>query len=302
MRALLLVFVLSATAHAQSGFAAELTSDKDCYAYGETITLRYTLVNETDEEQTLTGPSVGFVKLRWGSLVLPGFTAGPDVPRTFAAGWSKTWIWVLRPQDLGIPDTDGNQTITSFVSGPESEATVTVQAPTYLGGLISVSYDEVDADSVAALRESINGEVIEGEGLGTSVTQTWRVSGITVADAVARLSGNATLQYAEATFAFVEARPTPTEGAPTPAVVTAPSPNPTASQATFTVRLARSGPALIDVVDLLGRRVAVLRDGPLAGGLEQTFTVSVAGLPTGTYLVRVLADGVRQSHRVTVAR
>ena len=93
-----------------------------------------------------------------------------------------------------------------------------------------------------------------------------------------------------------------TEGEPGAVRLGPPVPNPTADQATFTVRLERPGPAAIDLVDLLGRRVAVLHDGPLSGGVDHPFRVSGEALPAGVYVVRVVAGGLRQSHRLVVAR
>lgn len=55
-------------------------------------------------------------------------------------------------------------------------------------------------------------------------------------------------------------------------------------------------------MDLLGRRVAVLHDGPLAGGVDHRFVLSVRAVPAGVYAVRVHGERVRQSRRVTVAR
>jgi len=59
-------------------------------------------------------------------------------------------------------------------------------------------------------------------------------------------------------------------------------------------------PTEVDVFDVRGRRVASLWDGPLASG-SHDFTLP-DGLPSGLYLVRVLADGEPRTLPLTVVR
>ncbi len=53
--------------------------------------------------------------------------------------------------------------------------------------------------------------------------------------------------------------------------------------------------------DLLGRRVAVLHDGPLTAA-EHTFAFHASTLPAGVYVVRATGEGFAETRRVTLTR
>jgi acyl-homoserine lactone acylase PvdQ len=106
-------------------------------------------------------------------------------------------------------------------------------------------------------------------------------------------------------FTFIGANvvanePTATPGA-TP-TLGALYPNPIAA-ASLTVRfeLPESATARVDVVDLLGRTVAVLADGRQPAG-PQSVQFDTAALPNGVYVVRLRAGDVTQSRKLTVLR
>lgn len=79
------------------------------------------------------------------------------------------------------------------------------------------------------------------------------------------------------------------------------APNPT--RGTSTVRLTLGAPAAVaaDVLDVLGRTVARLHDGPLAAGTH-ALRVDGAQLPAGVYVVRVTAGDAATTRRLTVVR
>ncbi|MAQ92885.1 MAG: hypothetical protein CMM84_05075 [Rhodothermaceae bacterium] len=79
------------------------------------------------------------------------------------------------------------------------------------------------------------------------------------------------------------------------------APNPSAEAGTVTVSLAAAGPVTLTVVDVLGREVARVLDGPLAAGAHPV-RLDVSALPAGTYLVRLTADGATAVRSFTVAR
>ena len=106
-------------------------------------------------------------------------------------------------------------------------------------------------------------------------------------------------------FTFLGSMPVASESGAVPG--TTPSlgalyPNPLAGDAlTVTFDVPNGGAARIDVVDLLGRTVAVLADGPVAAGSHRA-EFSTRGLSTGIYFVRLTADGVTQTQKLTVVR
>jgi len=85
-----------------------------------------------------------------------------------------------------------------------------------------------------------------------------------------------------------------------------PSPNPSSGGAAFAIALPRSTAVRLDVLDVAGRTVASIHDGPLTAG-EHAFRWNGrdrAGrlVPSGHYFVRMLAGDVLESRTVTIAR
>jgi hypothetical protein len=78
-------------------------------------------------------------------------------------------------------------------------------------------------------------------------------------------------------------------------------PNPAGDTARVTLALAEASEVRVAVYDVLGRAVAVLAEGPHATG---TYTVEfdTAGLPAGVYIVRLTANGVSKTRRMTKVR
>jgi hypothetical protein len=80
-----------------------------------------------------------------------------------------------------------------------------------------------------------------------------------------------------------------------------PYPNPFADATTVGYTLPNAGPVRLVVYDLLGREVAVLVDGVQEAG-PHTARFDGSALASGLYLVRLDADGVTTTHRVSLAR
>lgn len=78
-------------------------------------------------------------------------------------------------------------------------------------------------------------------------------------------------------------------------------PNPARGDARVLVSLATPGEARVEVYDALGRRVALLHDGPLAAG-TQSLAIDAARLPAGVYVVRAVTPSGTASRTVTVVR
>ena len=78
-------------------------------------------------------------------------------------------------------------------------------------------------------------------------------------------------------------------------------PNPFHGTAALTLALDRPQPVRAEVLDVLGRRVAVLHDGALAAGTH-TLALDGAGLPVGVYVVRVQGERATRTQRLTLVR
>ncbi len=80
-------------------------------------------------------------------------------------------------------------------------------------------------------------------------------------------------------------------------------PNPTGGVATVALRLAAPERVRVSVIDVQGREVVAVYDGPAADG--QRVAIETAGLPAGSYLVRMTAtaaSGASATAALTVAR
>lgn len=78
-------------------------------------------------------------------------------------------------------------------------------------------------------------------------------------------------------------------------------PNPFNPSTSVPVELSRSGNVTVEVIDLLGRRVAVLADGFKTAG-RHVFTFDAAGLSSGMYIVRLSGDAGMGSRKVTLLK
>ena len=78
-------------------------------------------------------------------------------------------------------------------------------------------------------------------------------------------------------------------------------PNPLGRAGTLVLTLPAPAEARVDVLDLLGRRVAQLHVGPLGAG-EHAVPLDLTALPAGAYVVRAGVGGAVRTRLVTVAR
>lgn len=78
-------------------------------------------------------------------------------------------------------------------------------------------------------------------------------------------------------------------------------PNPTAGPAAVTLSVDRAQEVTVEVIDLLGRRVRTLHQGPLAAGTV-VLRLPAGLLAPGTYLVHAVGDTLQSMQRLTVTR
>ena len=79
-------------------------------------------------------------------------------------------------------------------------------------------------------------------------------------------------------------------------------PNPFRGAAAFMLEVAEAQPVTVEVFDVLGRRVAVLHDGPLAPGEAHRLALDGQSLPSGVYVVRATGEAFSATQRVTRVR
>lgn len=89
-------------------------------------------------------------------------------------------------------------------------------------------------------------------------------------------------------------------GPPEAFAVSAVHPNPSLGEATLTVTVTETTTIRAEVFDVLGRRIAVVRNEEAAAGVAHR--LSLPSLPAGSYLVRVMAGDRVKARRFTVLR
>jgi photosystem II stability/assembly factor-like uncharacterized protein len=77
----------------------------------------------------------------------------------------------------------------------------------------------------------------------------------------------------------------------------APSPNPSRGAVTVRYAVPAAADVTLEVLDVLGRRVAVLAEGPTPAG-EHAVLWPAQGVPAGSYLVRLRADGRAETRQI----
>jgi hypothetical protein len=97
----------------------------------------------------------------------------------------------------------------------------------------------------------------------------------------------------------------PVSSYPDPSAVTARAdvyPNPFSDRFTVDLRIAREQHVRIEAFDVLGRRVALLFEGVVAGGANQEISLRLADQPGGIYIIRISGDDFSLTERVTRLR
>ena len=84
--------------------------------------------------------------------------------------------------------------------------------------------------------------------------------------------------------------------------VSAAFPNPASDRAALRVEVRDAQDVVVEVFDVMGRRVALLHDGPMAAGQQQTMAFDAGALAPGAYLIRVQGESFQAMRRVTLAR
>ena len=104
-------------------------------------------------------------------------------------------------------------------------------------------------------------------------------------------------------FTFERLTPAAIDDAPAVAAValSAPAPNPASGTTRLVLTLAEAGPARVDVLDVLGRTLAVVADQAFPAG-QTSVSVDTRGLATGIVIVRAQTAAGMVAQRLTVRR
>jgi hypothetical protein len=205
-------------------------------------------------------------------------------------------------QDYLVPFTDDIVTLTNDLDA-DSPATFETVMPEPMPGLLGTNAVLIPAPGVP---RSAHGVVQLGD-LTARTLAGWIVGGIESSSPNPGWMGMTAAETSASPRLF-EVWVTPRPGtasepgaAPLAVALEAPYPNPFRTEATVAFVLDRSAAVTVEVFDALGRRVAVLHDGPLAAR-RHAFEFRPRDLPTGVYYARVHGDGFSETRPLVLVR
>ncbi len=189
-------------------------------------------------------------------------------------------------------------------AGQELALDVEATAP----GRYVLTWPELEAapEGALSLRDARTGAVVD---LRTASSYAFDVDEASTARQASSLAASAPAEKTGASGAarFTVLLGTSAVGAeeegvgPEALALDAPFPNPATGLSTVGFSMPEAGRARLEVVDVLGRSVAVVADASYGAG-RQRVDVDVSSLPAGTYLVRLEAAGGVRSRSLTVVR
>ena len=96
--------------------------------------------------------------------------------------------------------------------------------------------------------------------------------------------------------------PVSTTFARTGSIQTEAYPNPTGQDATINFSVPQAGRVVVQVYNVLGAHVATLFDGEVPAGEQRSVVLRGAGLPSGAYTYRVMANGKTKMNRILLLK
>ena len=198
--------------------------------------------------------------------------------------WDMTWnIIATNGYSADIYDaagTAGNQIAMNLVT---TGLKMTACSPGFVSGRDAI----LEADTLLYGGQYSNAiwTAFAGRGLGVNASQG--------------STANVNDGMADFTMPVVATEQTATGG--TVSLVVA-GPNPARSATAVALTLDAAQSVRVEVLDLLGRAVATLHDGPLAADGAHRLAVPTAGLAPGVYVVRAVGEGFSLAERITVTR
>lgn len=270
----------------------EIWSDKATYQEGEVMLVTLKVSNPDQATYTWTTPC-NFPTLDFDGLHLDyRYCQLYTEFFQFTPGSWRSWTFTLQPNVLGLPQIDGEHEVVVYFA--HLSDTVHFSAPMYLGGRVKAWISlSANPDSVAAVRDALHATVISSHEFPNFIDEVWEIVGMTIEDADAEYDGpdvdvrviERTLDLEDVTSVDLDHRAEIPERT---AVVV--YPNPFKGSSTIHIRTNSTGHVSVEVVDLVGRRVATVFDGLLRAGSDHHFTLSLDGHPSGLYIWRVVGE------------
>jgi hypothetical protein len=270
----------------------KVTTDKTNYSYGDSIEVRVTLTNNTNEPFTIIHSSSCVATIKFNDVRFFTACTADQHEFNFSVGMSMTWIWKIDPKELGIPDKEGQQKIVGKCY-PLKDS-IYVNAPKYRGGIVAVGIQDSIPDSLyTSLRDSINATVIYRLS-GPLIVEYWRITNHSIDSLVEKYSNDYRLRWIEAERPLQFSKQIVTavddlKELPTEFSLSQNYPNPFNPFTKIKYELPKSSLVKMVIYDNLGRTIKVLVNEFQNAGFYE-LSLNAMNLPSGVYYYRIQTD------------
>lgn len=301
---LLISIFCTSTVVAQNPFSLDLRTDKTSYDYGEPILVELTLTNTTDSVSAIRGSSTCIVMMELSGVEFDIYCTTDDARFPFQAGQSTTWSWLLDPSSLGVPVQDGLQTIRGYGAGMTDS--IQIEAPKFYGGILNVRISDSTSNSfIDSLRTRFNAEVIEQN--NTFRSETWKVTGHSIDSIAVAYQDDDRFRYLEPYRPLfydsvkVETSLVPELDIPSGYFLDQNYPNPFNPVTTISYTLPENQHTLVEVFDIMGRKVSTLVDRVQQSG-TYNIVFDASNISSGTYIYKITTDNFTFSRSMLLVK
>lgn len=305
LRLISVLFVLSATTI--TGWAqitAELWTDNSEYGPEEPIIVQLLLTNTGNEVVILTtfcnAPtfSVDDIDLDYQACIPETY------PFYFSPGSWRSWTWILDPNQLALPRTDGQHSLTARFA--HFVVKTDFSAPKSQGGRANIGLiASTPADTIDAFANRLNATILDQRVFSNGNINIYiQVAGIDLYEARDAFQGHPNVRYFELDQYILNVTTTDTEVETEPTIfeVSQLYPQPAHSSVSFTVSVDSPNHISIDVFDMLGRRIERYFDGFLASGNQHPFEIDISQLPPAVYFLTIKGESSLRSQALVILR
>ncbi len=297
--------VLGATViMARAQVTAELWTDNSEYGPEEPITVQLLLTNTGNDVVILTtycnGPafSVDDIDLDYPACITY------DHHFYFSPGSWRSWTWILDPNHLALPRTDGQHTVTARFAHLVLDTEFS--APKSQGGRANIGLvASTPADTINAIGNRLNATILDQRVYSNGDIMIYiQVAGIDLYEARDAFQGHPNVRFFELEQYILNVTTTDIEVETEPTIfeVSQLYPQPAHSSVSFTVSVDSPNHISIDVFDMLGRRIERYFDGFLASGNQHPFEIDISQLPPAVYFLTIKGESSLQSQALVILR
>jgi len=303
-----ILFILCVMAIPRSAFGQQLIleTDKFNYDYGEVIELRTTIKNESDSTFTYEGSSSCFIEItRFNDFEFDPVCTTDWWYFELSPGKVRQDIWKLDPEELGLPNIEGTQTI-HFSAPWGLKDSIQFESPKFYGGWIKIAFeDSISESEIEAFADSLNrSEVYRGS---LSNIETWKISGFSIDSLAKAYQEDPRLKLIEAhrEYPFNEWKvitsSSPAHDIPKGFSLQQNYPNPFNPITTINYVIPEAVNVQLHIYDTMGRRLTTLVDDYKQAGIYQV-TWDATNMASGTYFYSLSVNNFMQTRQMTLVK